>query len=159
VVSNGNLDEAHLLAEQSLQLARTLKDKKAEASSLLNLGQVVTAQGNRELGYPLVQESLALYQDLKDAIGQANATGLLINNANNNDMERSKVLAWDTLRLYRELGDLNRVARHLTTLAQRTIWAGDLSPYVAGWLEEARLIYDQLGSKSGKSSALLARRL
>ena len=154
VVSNGNLDEARLLAEQSLQLARMLKDKKAEASSLLNLGQVVTAQGNRELGYPLVQESLALYQDLKDTIGQANATGWLINNANNNDMERSKVLAWDMLRLYRELGDLNRVAGYLTTLAQQTIWAGDLSPYVAGWLEEARLIFDQLGSKSGKSSAL-----
>ena len=154
VVSNGNLDEARLLAEQSLQLARTLKDKKAEASSLLNLGQVVTAQGNRELGYPLVQESLALYQDLKDTIGQANATSWLLNNSNYNDMERFKALAWDALRLYRELGDLNRVARHLTTLAQQTIWAGDLSPYVAGWLEEARLIFDHLGSKSGKSFAL-----
>ena len=149
-----NLDEARRLAEESLQLARTLKDKKVEASSLLKLGQVVYIQGNRELGYSLAQESLALYQDLKDIIGQANATGWLLNNSGPNDMERSKALAWDALRLYRELGDLNRVAEHLTTLAGQTIWAGDLSPYVAGWLEEARMIYDQLGSKSGKSFTL-----
>ncbi len=154
VVNNGNLDEARLLAEQSLKLARTLRDKKAEASSLINLGQVINAQGNKELGYSLAQESLALYQDLKDIIGQANATGWLLNNSGPNDMERSKALAWDALELYRELGDLNRVAVHLTTLAGHTIWAGDLSPYVAGWLEEARMIYDQLGSKSGKSFTL-----
>ncbi len=151
VVNNGNLDEARLLAEQSLNLARTLRDNKAEASSLLNLGQVISAQGNIELGKELVQESLTLYQDLKDTIGQANATGWLINN---NDMERSKALAMDTLRLYRELGDLNRVAGYLTTLAGQTIWEGDFSSYVAGWLEEARMIYDQLGSKSGKSNTL-----
>ena len=149
-----NLDEARRLAEESLQLARTLKDKKVEASSLLKLGQVVYTQGNRGLGYSLAQESLALYQDLKDMIGQANATGWLLNNSGPNDMERSKALAWDALRLYRELGDLNSVAVHLTTLAGQTIWAGDLSPYVAGWLEEARMIYDQLGSKSGKSFTL-----
>jgi len=149
-----NLDEARRLAEESLQLARTLKDKKVEASSLLKLGQVVYIQGNRELGYSLAQESLALYQDLKDIIGQANATGWLLNNSSPNDMERSKALAWDALRLYREVGDLNRVAEHLTTLAGQTIWEGDLSPDVAGWLEESRMIYDQLGSKSGKSFTL-----
>jgi len=152
VVDNGNLDEARLLAEQSLKLARSLKDKKAEASSLLNLGQVISVKGNIELGYPLVQESLALYQDLKDTIGQANATSWL--SFNDNDIERSKAFARDAVKLYRELGDLNRVARYLTSLAQRTIWEGDFSSHVAGWLEEARTIYDQQGDKSGKSNTL-----
>ncbi|MCI0609427.1 MAG: tetratricopeptide repeat protein [Anaerolineae bacterium] len=151
VGNNGNLDKARQLAEQSLKLARTLGDKKAEAASLLNLGQVVNIQGNIDLGYSLVQESLALYQDLKDTIGQANVMGWLINN---NDMERSKALAREALRLYRELGDLNRIAGYLLAFAGQTIWEGDFSSYVADWLEEARMIYDQLGSKSGKSNTL-----
>jgi predicted ATPase/class 3 adenylate cyclase len=151
VVNDGNLDEARLLAEQSLKLARTLNDKKAEASSLLNLGQVTKVQGNTELANELVQESLTLYQDLKDTIGQANTIGWLINN---NDMERSRTFARDALKLYRELGDLDRVAWCLTTLAGQTIWEGDFSSYVRDWLEEAQMIYDQLGSKSGKSTTL-----
>jgi len=151
VVSDGNLDEARLLAEQSLKLARTLNDKKAEASSLLTLGQVTKAQGNIELANELVQESLTLYQDLKDTIGQANATNWLITN---NDMKRSRDFAREALKLYRELGDLNRVAGCLIDLAGQTIWEGDLSSYVVDWLEEARMIYDQLGSNYGKSDTL-----
>ena len=153
VVQHGNFDEACQLAEQSLELARTLKDKKAEASSLLNLGQVIGLQGNLELGNTLVQESLTLYQDLRDKIGQASATAWLSNHSN--DMERSKAFAREALRFYRELGDPDRVAWYLTTLAQQTIWDGDLSPHVADWLEEARLIHDQLGNQSGRSTTLL----
>jgi len=151
VVSDGNLDEARLLVEESLKLARTLNDKKAEASSLLSLGQVIKAQGNIELANKLVQESLTLYQDLKDTSGQANATNWLINN---NDMERSRAFARDALKLYRELGDLNRVAGCLIDLARQTIWEGDLSSYVLDWLEEAQMIYDQLESKFGKSDTI-----
>jgi len=149
VVDIGNLDEARLLAEQSLKLARTLADKKTEAFSLLNLGKVISFQGNIELGYLLAQESLVLSQDLKDTLGQANATGWL--SFNKNDLERSKAFARDALRLYRELGHLYPIAGYLTALAQRTILEGDFSSNITGWLEEARMIYDQLGDKSGKA--------
>src|SRR6185503_3118988 len=64
VVDSGNSDEAHLLAEQSLELARTLLDKKAEAFSLLTLAQAMRFQGNFEAGYSLAQERLKLYRDL-----------------------------------------------------------------------------------------------
>ena len=148
VVDSGNFDEARLLAEQSLELARTLLDKKAEAYSLLTLAQVVRNQ-NIEAGYSLAQESLKLYRDLKDTRGQANALNLL--GFNENDMERSKSFARDALRLYRELGDLYPVAGYLAGLAQRTIFEGDFSSNIASWLEEAQMIYDQLGDKSGKA--------
>jgi tetratricopeptide (TPR) repeat protein len=69
-------------------------------------------------------------------------------------MERSKAFARDALRLYRELGDLYRVAVYLIELAGQTIWEGNLSSYVTDWLEEARMIHDQLGNKSGKSTTL-----
>ncbi len=148
VVDSGNFDEARLLAEQSLELARTLLDKKAEAYSLLTLAQVVRNQ-NIEAGYSLAQESLKLYRDLKDTRGQANALNLL--GFIKNDMERSKSFARDALRLYRELGDLYPVAGYLAGLAQRTILEGDFSSNIASWLEEAQIIFDQLGDKSGKA--------
>jgi hypothetical protein len=148
VVDSGNFDEARLLAEQSLELARTLLDKKAEAYSLLTLAQAVRNQ-NIEAGYSLAQESLKLYRDLKDTRGQANALNLL--GFNKDDMECSKSFARDALRLYRELGDLYPVAGYLAGLAQRTILEGDFSSNITGWLEEAQIIYDQLGDKSGKA--------
>jgi tetratricopeptide (TPR) repeat protein len=109
----------------------------------------MSLQGNFEAGNSLAQESLKLYRDLKDTRGQANALNLL--GFNNNDMERSKSFARDALRLYRELGDLSSVAGYLACLAQRTISEGDFSSNITGWLEEARMIYDQLGHKSGKA--------
>jgi len=149
VVDSGNFDEARLLAEQSLELARTLLDKKAEAYSLLTLAQAMSLQGNFEAGNSLAQESLKLYRDLKDTRGQANALNLL--GFNKNDMERSKSFAREAVELFRELDDLSPVAGYLAGLAQRTILEGDFSSNITGWLEEARMIYDQLGHKSGKA--------
>ncbi len=152
VVDSGNFDEARLLAEQSLELARTLLDKKAEAFSLLTLAQAISLQGNFEAGYSLAQESLKLYRDLKDTRGQANALNLL--GFNINDMERSKSFAREAVELFRESGDLVRAAGYLTFLAQKTIWEGDFSAHIASWLEEAQIIYAQLGHKSGKADTL-----
>jgi len=152
MVDCGNFDEARLLAEQSLELARTLLDKKAEAYSLLTLGRAMSVQGNLEEGHSLAQESLELYRDLKDTRGQANAINWL--SFNKNDMERSKSFAKEAVELYRELGDVERVAEYLSNLAQKTIWEGDFSSHVASWLEEAQMIYTQLGHKSGKADTL-----
>ena len=152
VVENGNFDEARLLAEQSLELVRTLHDKKAEAFSLMVLGKINSMQGNLETGYSLIQESLKLYRGLKDTRGQANALTWL--GFNTNDMERSKSFAREAVELYRELGDVERVAGYLSKLAEKTIWEGDFSSQVASWLEEAQMIYAQLGDKSGKAFTL-----
>jgi tetratricopeptide (TPR) repeat protein len=105
-----------------------------------------------ESGEAYVYKSLALYEDLGDKVGQVNAIGWLC--FNHNDIVRSRDFAQQALRLSREIGDINQVAYYLSAVARRTIWAGDLSAYVLDWLEEARMIYDQLGNKSGIADIL-----
>lgn len=73
IVENGNFEEAHLLAEQSLELARAFKNRKVEAFSLLNLGKVINRQGSMEAGESFVQESLALFEVLGNKAGQVSA--------------------------------------------------------------------------------------
>jgi non-specific serine/threonine protein kinase len=152
IVENGNFEEARLTAEQSLELARLRKNRKVEAFSLLNLGRVISMQGNMEMGAAFVQESLALYETLGDKAGQVNAIEWLC--FNHNDLARSEHFAREGLRLAREIGHINSVAYFLSALAQRTVWAGDLSSSVENWLEEAQIIYDQLGNKSGRADTL-----
>jgi tetratricopeptide (TPR) repeat protein len=69
-------------------------------------------------------------------------------------MERSKSFAREAVELYRESGDVERVAGYLSKLAEKTIWEGNFSTHIAGWLEEAQIIYAQLGDKSGKATTL-----
>jgi predicted ATPase/class 3 adenylate cyclase len=152
IVENVNFIEARLSAEQSLELARALNNRKVEALSLLNLGKVISIQGEMELGDTFVQESLDLYEALRDKAGQISAIEWLC--FNHNDIDRSQNFAREGLRLSREIGHINSVAYFLSALAERTIWGGDLSSYVADWLEEAQMIYDQLGNKSGRADIL-----
>jgi predicted ATPase/class 3 adenylate cyclase len=143
--------QSRMIAEQSLQLARSLSNKQAEAFSLWGLGAITTLQGDYGQGMPMLERSLALYQSLGETLGQAMATGWLSGNIK--DLERSKALVRESLRLYRELGDLSGIAGGLRELAIRTIWGGDISS-PAPWLEEARSIYRQLGDQSGEASVL-----
>jgi non-specific serine/threonine protein kinase len=152
IIETGNFEEARLLADQSLELSRVLENKQAEAFSLLNVGKVISIQGDMEMGETFVQESLSLYEALGDKTGQVRAMEWLC--FNHNDLVRSRNFAREGLRLSRELGHINSVAYFLSALAQRTIWGGDLSSDVADWLEEARRIYDQLGNKSGRADVL-----
>jgi len=69
-------------------------------------------------------------------------------------MERSKSFAREAVELYRELGDVERVAGYLSKLAEKTIWEGNFSSQVTNWLEEAQMIYAQLMDKSGKAVTL-----
>jgi predicted ATPase/class 3 adenylate cyclase len=66
------------LAERSLQMARSLSDKSAEAFSLSFLGafkMLHSNQGDMEEGVLLIEQSLALYRLLGDKLGQATAMG------------------------------------------------------------------------------------
>jgi len=146
------LARSRIIADQSLEMARMLFDEQAEAYSLLNLGAVVSLQGNVREGIPLIEQSLTLFQALGDKFGQANAAGLL--SANNNDLELSKAYILESLRLYRELGHLSGIADCLLELASRTIWGGEFS-YPSQWLKEARTIFRQLGNQAGETWVLV----
>ena len=152
ILQLGNFIQARAMAEQSLQLSRTLHEQAAEAFSLWGLGVVIVGQGDVRHGIPMVEESLALYQRLGDEIGTTVTTAWL--SLNHNDMDRSKAYIKEGLRLSRELGHLSWIAACLNVLAQRVIWEGDLSSPIP-WLEEARLINRQLGDVAGEGFVLL----
>jgi tetratricopeptide (TPR) repeat protein len=131
------------IAEQSLRMARTLSDQQAEALSLLMLGRAISLQGNLREGIPVMEQSLASFRALGDKLGQADA--MLWLSWSHNDLERSKALLRESLRLYRELGHLSRIADGLALLAHRTIFGGDFSSPIP-WLEEACDLFHQLGN-------------
>jgi predicted ATPase/class 3 adenylate cyclase len=147
----GDLTQAKIIGNQSLELSRAISDKHAEAFSLWGLGIITSMQGDVERGIPIVEQSLALYRSLGDKLGQANATRFLSDN--NNDLELSKSFLFESLRLYRELGTRSGIASCLNLLALKAIWGGDFSSSVP-WLEEAMAIHRQLGNKRGEAWVL-----
>ena len=143
----GDFSESIALAQQSLEMARTLSDKQTEALSLGCLGSLMAVQGNVGEGTPLMEQALAIYRSLGDKIGQADMNEALA--MNNNDLERSIAYTKESLVLARELGDLAGILSHLCWLSRLVFWMGDFnSPGL--WLEEAHSIARQLGDPGGE---------
>jgi predicted ATPase len=150
--NEGNFNEAHLLAEKSLQMARGLADRQSEAFSLSILGGFILLQGNLAEAIPLLEQSLAIYRELGDKIGQAGTIDWL--SINNSDLARAASYAREGLKLCRELGDLAGVASILTTLARLTYSQGDFSSPTP-WLEEVLSLSRQLGDQVREDEALI----
>ena len=150
--SKGEFAQARVIAEKSLHMARAISDKQAEAFILCSVGAVITHQGDRRQGIPIMEQGLVLYKLLGDRFGQATATAWL--GLYHNDLELSKAFFRESLRLYREVGHLSGIADCLIALAGRTIWGGDISSPLP-WLEEARARFHQLGDQEGDSIALM----
>ena len=148
----GNFAETIRIAEQSLQMARTLSDQQIVAFSLSWLGLFTLLQGSEGEGIPLLEQSLALYRALGDKIGQANTIVQMTINSGN--LERATAFAKESLILYQELGDLSGIASSLTRLARLTCWSGDLFSPVP-WLEQALSICRQLGDQASEEEALI----
>ena len=149
--AGGNVAEARESAEQGLQLARSLSDRENEALGLLFLGRSIALAGDYQEGFPLIEQSLAIYRSLGDQIGQATATGWL--GMNHNDLERSKAFLSKGLKLHRELGNLSGMSWCLTFLAYHAMFGGDFSS-PAPWLEEAKALYHQLGDQPNEADVL-----
>ena len=150
--NEGNFNEAHLLAEKSLQMARSLGDKQSEAFSLSILGGFTLLQGSVGEATPLLEQSLALYRELGDKVGQTSTIDWL--SINNSDLARAASYAREGLELCRELGDLAGVASILTTLARLTYSQGDFSS-PASWLDEVLSLSRQLGDQVREDEALI----
>jgi non-specific serine/threonine protein kinase len=150
--SDGNFNEARQIAEESLQIARSLFDRQSEAFSLSTLGGFTLLQGNVGDAVPLLEQALALYRELGDTVGQAATLDWLA--INNSDLGRAAAYAHEGLGLCRETGDLAGVASILTTLARLTYSQGDFSS-PAPWLDEVLSIAHQLGDPVREAEALI----
>ncbi|HSG44894.1 MAG TPA: tetratricopeptide repeat protein, partial [Anaerolineales bacterium] len=98
----------------------------------------------------IFEQSLALYKELGDKIGQIGVSGNLIY-TNNRDIERSKNLLLENLKLCRELGHLGGIANCLGRLSLLAIWEGDFSSPIP-WLDEVREILLQLGDEGDQGN-------
>ena len=150
--NEGNFKEARLLAEKSLQMARSIGDRQSEAFSLSILAGFMLLQGSVGEAIPLLEQSLVIYRELGDKIGQTTTIDWLA--INNSDLERATAYAREGLELCRELGDLAGVASILTTLARLTYIRGDFSS-PATWLEEVLSLARQLGDQVREDEALI----
>ena len=150
----GNFSETIRIAEQSLQLARTLSDRQIEAFSMAFLGVFTLTQGNMREGTQILEQSLAYYKALNDRLGQAMTMSWLA--LGSNDLERGMALVRESLTIYREFGHLTDIASSLFQLSRLAIWRGDFSS-PAPWLEEALSISLQLGNQISEEEALITQ--
>jgi predicted ATPase len=151
IALQGDFSTSRTIAEQGLQLARTVKEKYLEAFGLLNLGQVIGASGDLGEYVPIIKNSLVLFRELGAQWGQAIAIGAF--SLINNDLEYSKAFLIEALQLHRELGNLLGIAACLNQLALRNLWGGEFSA-AAQMLNEALEIYRQTGSQAGEMDIL-----
>jgi len=151
IFRRGNFPETIRIAEQSLQMARTLSDQGLEAFSLSFLGVFTLVHGNIGEGVHLLEQSLDIYRALGDKIGQANTLEWL--SANNVDKQYAIDSSRESLRLNRELGHLSGITHSLSSLAQKTIGMGDVSSPTR-WLEEALSISRQIGDLTSEDEIL-----
>jgi non-specific serine/threonine protein kinase len=138
---------AHALAEESLAIARELRDPRSEALSLVTLGTIACSMNDFAFGRPLVNESLALYRSLGDSQGIA---GVLIDlgiTVEVKDYVRAQAYLLEALKLYRDRGDLTGMAVALEGLCDLASWNGDFA-VAHQWLEESLALQNLLGGQT-----------
>ena len=141
----GNTTEAQKIAREGLDLSRAISNRNVEAWFLFRLGWVT---GDKDL----LEQSIALFQELGNKWGQARAIEVLAENTNL-DREKSQALVIKALELHRELGNLFGMAHCRFLIAQRFIWNGDFAS-AEQLLAESLEIHRQLGNRQGESSIL-----
>ena len=151
VFRQGDFPETIRLGEKSVQMARAISDRHLEAFGLSLQGVYTLLQGNVSEGVPLLEQSLDIFREMGNKIGQANTLEWL--SFDNRNLERSIAYAQESLSIYRELGNLTGMANALIVLGRLTLWNGDFSS-PAQWLEEALSISLQLGDRPTRSAAL-----
>jgi len=109
-VLQSKYDQATLLYERGLALARQQDDKQSLAEMLHSLGRVAHDQYNYERAIGLYEESLCLRRTIGDKKGIANTlTNLGIVAHEQGNYAKAAVLYEEGLALYRELGDKRSV--------------------------------------------------
>ncbi len=151
----GDYDEARVLSEEGLTIARELGDKSGIARSLLTLGTVALDQGDYDGARVQYEESLTIQRTLGSKWGiAASLLNLGIVALERSDYDGARVQYEESLTMFRELGDKSRIAISLGNLGNVATEQGD---YVAArvLLEEGLTIRRELGDRSGIAFSLL----
>ncbi|MDQ4099987.1 MAG: tetratricopeptide repeat protein, partial [Chloroflexota bacterium] len=152
--TQGDLDQARTLFEESLAIRRELNDTAGIANTLNNLAIVADEQGDYARAMDIHAESLKLRREMNDQYGIA----MSLNNMGGvahmqGDFRRAAALHEESLGIRRAIGSKDGVASSLHNLASALHYMGDYSRAAALQTESLELMRE-LGDKRGVAIAL-----
>jgi tetratricopeptide (TPR) repeat protein len=135
------------LQERSLELARTVQDRRAEALALHELGFLASlAEGDAAREAALMEASLALWRELGDAWGTARALNNLGYEAYlQGDFARAATLLNEGVTLAREAGDRSALGYILDSRGVLAEAQGELER-AADLSQEALVLVQEIGN-------------
>src|SRR6266699_1898501 len=144
----------HLL-EESLEVWRTVGDKKRIASALSTLGVAAQRQGDYEQATARFEEGLPLLRE----VGEKQWTAIVLSSLGlialyQGNHERARALCEESLALFRGSGDTRGIASVLTNLGMMRLEQGD-DVQAARLCEESRALRREMGDKGGSAHTLL----
>ena len=140
----GDMGQALTLTEAWLQDSRAARNPKRTAWALQNLADLTFAHGDAARGSALLDESQALFEELRHPIGQA--MGLFVHAwelQRHGDDLRALALLTESVGLLRETGQNGVLALMLFCLGQAVLWEGDHARAV-DLMQECLAIYREL---------------
>ena len=132
------------------QAAHNLGDPLSRANALGDLGDTYLLTGDLTAALRMQQDSLALYRDLGDRLGQANALSRLADVQMTGDLPIALRDLQAALALYRELGDRLGQASTLSRLGEIRRLTSDFQLALRD-LREALALYRDLGDRLGQA--------
>ncbi len=157
-IITGRLGDAiratHLL-EESLEVWRTVGDKKRIATALSTLGVAAQRQGDYEQATARFEEGLPRLRE----VGEKQWTAIVLSSLGlialfQGNHERARALCEESLALFRDSGDIRGIASVLTNLGMVSLEQGD-DAQAARQCEESQALRREMGDKGGSAHTLL----
>jgi non-specific serine/threonine protein kinase len=143
------------LLEESLEVWRTVGDKKRIASALSTLGVAAQRQGDYEQATARFEEGLPLLRE----VGEKQWTAIVLSSLGlialyQGNHQRARALCEESLALFRNSGDIRGIASVLTNLGMMRLEQGD-DAQAARLCEESLALRREMGDKGGSAHTLL----
>ena len=151
----GDSIRATSLLEESLEVWRTVGDKKQIAFTLSTLGVGVQRQGDYEQATARFEEGLPLLRE----VGEKQWTAIVLSSLGlialyQGNHERARALCEESLALFRDSGDMRGIASVLTNLGMMHLEQGDYAQ-AARLCEESLALRREMGDKGGSAHTFL----
>ncbi|HEY6408120.1 MAG TPA: tetratricopeptide repeat protein, partial [Ktedonobacteraceae bacterium] len=151
----GDSTRATHLLEESLQVWRTVGDKKRIASALSSLGVGAQRQGDYTQATMRFEESLPLLRE----VGEKQWTAIVLSSLGlialyRGNHERARALCEESLALFRDSGDTRGIASVLTNLGMMSLEQED-HEQAARLCEESLSLRREMGDKGGSAHTLV----
>jgi len=144
---------ARRMAEQALDLSKTVGDKHLAAGALRAMGDATIHMFLPEETMSLLEESLAISRSLDDRWGEAGALGSLANALSYNEPDEAAEMSERSQRIFEDLGDELQAAGSLYLMASIAN-RNDRASQAIEPTCKALLLYRKLGAVVGQGHSL-----